>query len=590
MYGKNGSGRYATGSRTEPTDPYANPYQQRRGTARAQAIQNRYPSATQQPTQTASAAPARTPSTPLRIVVPNLEAAQQKGGTMVRMTPAPRVSTPAYQPPPPVEIASAEPVISPPEYGAAEPRFVADAEPSAPPIEKSFAAPKPLSTTAEYSAQSVMARAVAPLMSIIASIAPESPAPAVKTASVQIDQAEQFAALAPAAGEPAPTVPLIAAPQQPAAPTPEEKPEAPTAPVPAAPVAPKAPEPKAAAPAPEPVAQPASEPAASPASATLDEALQTAAPEPKAETPVVPKKKPMTKKEPEAPKATKVAAPVKPLIEEPPATEAAETPSEPAPTLSAASKTILDKINPKPDAPKKGKHEPLSIDRAKDTQEISEGSPVAETASVHHESMGIKIEVKSRPVNYDYELEKAYNALIAGQTDVAVAIYKSVLENNPSNKGALFGLATTYHRSGQIDMARPYYGKLLSIDPQNRDGLNNFLVLLADEAPEEALSQMEKLEAKNPGFSPIPAQMAIIYQKLGKTELAGEKMLKAITLAPENLTYRYNLAIMLDKQHKYEQAMPLYRQLIEAQQRGEAIPGNVQKIQERLTFISSNRP
>ncbi len=164
-----------------------------------------------------------------------------------------------------------------------------------------------------------------------------------------------------------------------------------------------------------------------------------------------------------------------------------------------------------------------------------------------------------------------------------------MLANDDKNKLGLFGLAATYHRLGQIDMARPLYGKLLAIDPTNRDALNNFLVLLADEAPQEALVQMEKLGERNPGFSPIPAQMAVIYQKLGDTEKATQKMFKATALAPENLTYQYNLAILLDIQKKTGEAAKIYRRLMEAHMRGEIIPGDATEIQERLTFISSNR-
>jgi tetratricopeptide (TPR) repeat protein len=147
-----------------------------------------------------------------------------------------------------------------------------------------------------------------------------------------------------------------------------------------------------------------------------------------------------------------------------------------------------------------------------------------------------------------------------------------------------------YHRARQFDKARPLYRRLLLIDPQNRDGFNNFLVLLADEAPREALVEMGKLETANPGFSNIPAQMAVIYEKIGDQDKAIGKMFRAVELAPENLTYRYNLAIMLDKQKNYDEAAKLYRQLIEAAARGEKIPGNVDNIQQRLTFISSNRP
>lgn len=264
--------------------------------------------------------------------------------------------------------------------------------------------------------------------------------------------------------------------------------------------------------------------------------------------------------------------------------------SEPEPSLSSESKRIVTKIPANIDKPKQAPEGPLNVEHGRDTEYISATAPVTgATDTATHESMGIKIEIKRPAMNLNYELEKAYSALISGQADEAIKIYKNVLSNAPDNKLALFGLATTYHRAGQIDLARPLYGKLLALDPDNRDALNNFLVLLADESPQEALTQLEKLEERNPAFSPIPAQMAVIYQKLGDSEKASEKMFKAISLAPENLTYRYNLAIMLDKQNKYDEAAKLYRQILEAHLRGQVIPGEPTKIQERLTFISSNR-
>jgi len=274
-----------------------------------------------------------------------------------------------------------------------------------------------------------------------------------------------------------------------------------------------------------------------------------------------------------------MAVPVKQLPEPMLAAEMAA----PKRSLSDESKQIVAKLqNKRPEKPRE-QAKPVFIERARDLTALDQAGEVS------HESTGIKIEIKPPRMNFNYELEKAYNALIAGQTDIAVGIYKRVLDNDVNNKNALFGLATTYHRAGQIDLARPMYARLLAIDPNNSDGLNNFLVLLADESPEQALQELLKLVRVNPQYSALPAQIAVIYQRLGYYDQAGDYMQRAIGMAPENLTYRYNYAIMLDKQHKYEEAAEMYRLLIQASQRGEAIPGNVQKIQQRLTFISSNK-
>lgn len=258
--------------------------------------------------------------------------------------------------------------------------------------------------------------------------------------------------------------------------------------------------------------------------------------------------------------------------------------------LSPESLKLLNKATPSAAAEKPTPApKSLDINRAHGMQDLFKVNDSASAAS-QGELLGVKVENKEQQINIDGELERAYNAISAGQSDIAIDTYKNILSNAPNNTNALFGLATLYHRARQLDKARSLYARLLAIAPSHRDGFNNFLVLLADEAPREAIIELEKLEEKNPGFSTIPAQLAVIYQKSGDNDKAIGKMFRAVALAPENLTYRYNLAIMLDKQKNYDEAAKLYKQLIEAVQRGEKIPGNVENIQQRLTFISSNRP
>ena len=86
----------------------------------------------------------------------------------------------------------------------------------------------------------------------------------------------------------------------------------------------------------------------------------------------------------------------------------------------------------------------------------------------------------------------------------------------------------------------------------------------------------------------LPAQRAVLYQKTGDLPKAIEKMREAARLSPENLAYRYNLAILLDKHGNFAEAASLYRQLLAAKEQGEKIPGSPQQIQERLTFLVSN--
>jgi len=273
------------------------------------------------------------------------------------------------------------------------------------------------------------------------------------------------------------------------------------------------------------------------------------------------------------------AAPLQPAY----APQAAD-PTEPAPVLSAQSKNIANKIPKVADEKFKETAKNVAIERHKNSDPTVLNKGAADTAK----PIGLKIGEQHVKMDVNYELGRAYDALMAGNSDIAIQIYEDILTSEPKNQDALFGLASTYHRAGQIDTARALYGKLLELNPKHRDGLNNFLVLLSDEAPQEALEQMERLESQNPGFSPIPAQMAIIYQKLGNRDKAVDKMYRALAISPENITYRYNLAIMLDKNGNYDKAAQLYAQILDASNKGQIIPGDARKIQQRLTFIRSN--
>lgn len=255
--------------------------------------------------------------------------------------------------------------------------------------------------------------------------------------------------------------------------------------------------------------------------------------------------------------------------------------------LSDASRSILSKF------PSKLNGAPAAASKSKQDVAINRLSPdikaiVAPNVKIEsYDSVGLSIKVQRPGLDTNFELNRAYTALNNGDTTVAAETYRNILQTEPNNEDALFGLAATYHRLGDLDRARPYYAQLLKINPNHREGLINFLALVSDEAPQEALAELERLEQRNPEFSPIPAQQAALLMKSGYPDQAREKMLRAIELAPDNLTYKYNLAIMLDRQGNYTDASALYRLLIDASLKGQKIPAPLDTIQKRLNYIAA---
>ena len=206
-----------------------------------------------------------------------------------------------------------------------------------------------------------------------------------------------------------------------------------------------------------------------------------------------------------------------------------------------------------------------------------------------HEEMGMKIEIRKADVNVYSYLEQGYENLIAGHEAIAAGYYKEALRAEPENQMALFGLATTYQRMGQIEESRDLYGQLLKANPTHREALNNFMALISNESPQEAIEELEQLETENPDFSPIPAQLGIVYNKIGDHNMAVKKLVRAIELSPDNTSYKYNLAVTLDSMGKSSEAADMYVELIEDYRNGATLPEDIVTIRNRAIFLSNKK-
>jgi len=200
---------------------------------------------------------------------------------------------------------------------------------------------------------------------------------------------------------------------------------------------------------------------------------------------------------------------------------------------------------------------------------------------------GLNISIKEPETSEGDYLRIASDAMKAGQTESAIAYYKKVLMQDQNNEKAKFGLATTYHRSGQLEQARDMYIELISMDQNNWPALNNFLILASEEAPEDALSHLKRLQESNPEFAGIPAQISMIYMKQNKLKDAARYLGKAVALDPENLHYQYDLALLLENMGYNDMASKLYKRLLDAYREGKELPESYMKISERFAVSSA---
>ncbi len=235
----------------------------------------------------------------------------------------------------------------------------------------------------------------------------------------------------------------------------------------------------------------------------------------------------------------------------------------------------------------------LASDNQQDLAEalaVSEVSPKNAPApeNFYLEDTSLKVEVKDAPTDTIGIMKNAYEALQVGQYESAIKYYDDVLAIAPNNRKALFGIATAYHMSKDYEKAKEAYLKIIKIDPDYWPAVNNYIILVTEEDPAKSIPRLEELYSRNPSFAAIPAQLGNLYYKSNNIERSVDYYVAAIKLEPKNIEYRYNLAVILEKSGRNNEAAQLYRSLLDDAAKGQKLPENPVIIKERYDHLLAN--
>lgn len=222
-------------------------------------------------------------------------------------------------------------------------------------------------------------------------------------------------------------------------------------------------------------------------------------------------------------------------------------------------------------------------------EDISAQQEGSKPQNFYMEETGLQVEVKDAPKNSLNIMKNAYEALQVGQYESAIRYYSEALEQNPSNKKAMFGIATAYHMSKDYEKAKETYLKIIKLDPDYWPAVNNYIILVTEENPEKSITRLEELYARNPSFAAIPAQLGNLYYKNGNIQKSVEYYVSAIKLEPKNIEYRYNLALILEKTSRREEAAGLYKSLLDDAAKGAQLPENPVSIKDRYDQLLSKQ-
>jgi tetratricopeptide (TPR) repeat protein len=162
------------------------------------------------------------------------------------------------------------------------------------------------------------------------------------------------------------------------------------------------------------------------------------------------------------------------------------------------------------------------------------------------------------------EKEKlAYNSVLIGQYEIAIQIYKEILQKEPKNLYAKYSLAVVYQRLNQLKQAKNIYYELLKGDAENKDEIiNNIIAILTEESPREAIYMLTRLTIQNPQRHSLFASMALAYEKISDYNSAIKNYTKALDLDYGNINYCYNLGVLYDQNKEYEKALEMYSNVV----------------------------
>ena len=127
----------------------------------------------------------------------------------------------------------------------------------------------------------------------------------------------------------------------------------------------------------------------------------------------------------------------------------------------------------------------------------------------------------------------------------------------------------------------------LERQPENLEFMSQLLGIISAQPPQAALSDLLRLYQAYPRQHVLAAQLGYTYARLNDQESALRYQQWAVTLAPNNPVFLFNVAVLQDRLGKREEATRSYQQvLLRSNAGGPPVP--MAAVRERLDYLARN--
>jgi len=127
-----------------------------------------------------------------------------------------------------------------------------------------------------------------------------------------------------------------------------------------------------------------------------------------------------------------------------------------------------------------------------------------------------------------------------------------------------FDLAVQNHQKNNIKEAQNLYNKILEIDPNHSQALNNIAIIFTNlKDYQKAKECYEKAIEINPNYADAHNNLGLIFKGLGKNQKAKECYKKAIEINPNHADAHNNLGVLFKEVGDLQKANECYEKAIE---------------------------
>lgn len=170
----------------------------------------------------------------------------------------------------------------------------------------------------------------------------------------------------------------------------------------------------------------------------------------------------------------------------------------------------------------------------------------------------------------DPQITLAYAAFQERDYITARAHYLQALRNEPLSRDALLGVAAVSMQLGEIDRARDTYSRLLELDPNDALARFGLMETMPGNDSVALESELKSLFEQHPYISQFAFSLGNLYASQGRWSDAQQSYFDALLAAKAggtglaNPDYAFNLAVSLEQLNQLRPAYNYYREALES--------------------------